>query len=79
MKAGGRLHRMTILVPVKERRYPLNRRLGGPQSRCGLIGGVKTLLPLTGSQTPHHPAHSLATICAAATRLHGVIIQRAEI
>ena len=79
MKASSQIHPTTALLPMKDRRYPLNRRLGGPQSRCGCIGEMKNLLPLTGSQTPHHPAHSLATIYAPATSLHGVIIQRAEI
>jgi hypothetical protein len=31
------------LPPGKEPRYPLDRRLGGPQSRSGLCGGDKIL------------------------------------
>jgi len=32
----------------KESRYPLNRRLGGPQSHSGRFGEEKYLLPLPG-------------------------------
>jgi hypothetical protein len=33
-------------IPKKQRRYPLNRRLGGPQSRSGRFGENKNLLSL---------------------------------
>jgi hypothetical protein len=79
MKASGQLHPTTALLPVKGRRCPFNRRLGGPHSRYGRLGEVKKPIAHDGSQTPNHPTHSLAAICAPATRLHGVIIQRAEI
>jgi len=33
--------RSGCFTPVKELRYPLNRRLVGPQSQFGLLGGEK--------------------------------------
>jgi hypothetical protein len=35
MEVSGRLHPPAALPPVKEPRYPLDRRLGGPQNRSG--------------------------------------------
>jgi hypothetical protein len=47
---------------VKEQRYPLQRKLGGPQSRSGCFGEEKKKsLATTGSQTPEPPAGSLLT------------------
>jgi hypothetical protein len=34
MRVGGKLHAPAALPPGKETRYPLYRRLGGPQGRC---------------------------------------------
>jgi hypothetical protein len=45
METSGQLHAPAALLPGKEPRYPLNRRLGGHQGRCGRFG--KHLLPLT--------------------------------
>jgi len=56
-------------TPDKERRYPLNRRLGGPQSRFrGFVKRYKFLVP-TGIRTPNRPARSLVanTDCANQT------------
>jgi hypothetical protein len=36
------------LYPEEETRYPLNGRLGVPQSRSGRCGGKKNLLPVPG-------------------------------
>jgi hypothetical protein len=41
--------------PGKEIRYPLYRRLGGPQGRSGR---VRKTLPATGIQSPDRPARS---------------------
>jgi hypothetical protein len=41
-------------TPEEESRYPLNRRLGGPQSRSGRFGEEKKFLPL--SELVHWPA-----------------------
>jgi hypothetical protein len=40
--------------PLKEPRYQLNRRLGGPQRRSGWYGEVKILGPI-GTRTPTSP------------------------
>jgi hypothetical protein len=34
-EVSGQLHAPAALLPRKERRYPLYKRLGGPQSRSG--------------------------------------------
>jgi len=49
MEVSGQLHIVT-LFPTKEPEYPIDRRLGGPQSQSG-CGGKEKLpsLPLLGS------------------------------
>jgi hypothetical protein len=54
MEVSGQLHALTALPLGKEPRYPLNRRLGGPQSRFGRLGEDKILDP-TGTRTPTPP------------------------
>ena len=44
----------------KETRYPLNRWLGGPQSRSGPFGEEQKLLPLLGLEFRN--VHSLAAM-----------------
>jgi hypothetical protein len=40
MEVSGELHSLAALPPRwKTPRYPLDRKLGGPQSRCGLWEG----------------------------------------
>jgi hypothetical protein len=48
------------LAPGKDPRYPLYRRLGGPESRSGHRGYKKILSPLPGieSQSPGRPTRS---------------------
>jgi len=41
--------------------YPLDRRMGGPQSHCGWSGKEKSPCPCQESN-PHHPVCSLVTI-----------------
>jgi hypothetical protein len=55
---SGQLHAL-LLYP----RYPLDRRLGGPQSRYGRRGGEKILDP-TGIRTPTHRSSILYAIQA---------------
>jgi hypothetical protein len=43
MQIGGQNYASAALIPGKN---PLNRRLGGPQSRSGRFGVGKNLLPL---------------------------------
>jgi hypothetical protein len=47
---SGQLHAPAALTPGKEPRYPLDRRLGGPQSRSGRRE-EKILVP-AGTRTP---------------------------
>jgi hypothetical protein len=42
---SSQLHPPAALPPGKEPRYPLDRRLGGPQSRSGRCGEEKILDP----------------------------------
>jgi hypothetical protein len=44
----------------KSPRYPLDRRVGGPQSRSGCGGEENNSQPLPGLEPPDHPAHSPA-------------------
>jgi hypothetical protein len=48
---SGQIYAMVALAPGKSFRYPLDRRLGGPQTRFGRYGEVKILDP-TRTRTP---------------------------
>jgi hypothetical protein len=48
MEVNGQLHTPAALPPGKEGPYPLDRRLGGPQSRSGRSGEGDKYLPLPG-------------------------------
>jgi hypothetical protein len=76
MRVSGQRHAPVALYPRgKDRRYPLYRRLGGPQSRSGHRGYRKNPLPSAGdrswivrslvrSQTLYwlsYPAHSIVS------------------
>ena len=54
MGVGGQHHAPAALPPGKSR-YPLYRRLGGPQGRSGRMWKIS---PLTGSRPPDRPARS---------------------
>jgi hypothetical protein len=41
MEVSDQLHAPAALSPTKESRYPLDRRLGGPQSQSGRCGEEK--------------------------------------
>jgi hypothetical protein len=61
MGVSGQRHAPTALsTRVKDPRYPLYRRLGGPQSRSGHRGYRKNPLPLPGTETrsPGRPVRS---------------------
>jgi hypothetical protein len=51
MEVSGKLHAPAALPPEKESRYPLDRRLGGPQSRSGRGGEEKNSQPSPGIET----------------------------
>jgi hypothetical protein len=59
MEVSGQLHDLVALPPGIEPRYPLNRRLGGPQKRSGR-GGEDSSCPCRNSN-PDHPDSSLVT------------------
>jgi hypothetical protein len=46
MEVSGQLHAPAALPPGKDTRYPLDRRLGGPQSQSGRGGEEKNSQPL---------------------------------
>jgi hypothetical protein len=48
MEVSGQLHAPVALPPRKSTLYPLNRRLGWPQSRSGRRGEEKSSQPLPG-------------------------------
>jgi hypothetical protein len=48
MEESGQLHAPAALLQVKSRRYPLDRRLGGHQSRSGHDGEEKNSQPPPG-------------------------------
>jgi hypothetical protein len=48
MEVSGQIHTPAALPPRKEPWYPLDRRLGGPQSRSGRGGEEKNSQPLPG-------------------------------
>jgi hypothetical protein len=54
----GQLHATAALPPGKSPRYPLDRKLGGPQNRSGRRGEEKILEP-TGTQNPPARSRSL--------------------
>jgi hypothetical protein len=52
MEVSGQLHALAALPPGKEPWYPLDRRLGGSQSRSGRGGEEKNSQPLPGIEPP---------------------------
>jgi hypothetical protein len=48
MDMSGQLHAPAALPPEKDPRYPLDRRVGGPQSRSGRGGEKKNSEPPPG-------------------------------
>jgi hypothetical protein len=60
MEVSGQLHIPAALSPGKDPWYPLDRRVGGPQSLSGRGGEEKNFQPLPGLEPPYHPARSPA-------------------
>jgi hypothetical protein len=52
MEVSGQLHAPAALPQEKSPCYPLDRRMGGPQSRSGSGGEEKNSQPLSGIETP---------------------------
>jgi hypothetical protein len=60
MEVSGQLHTPAALTQEKSPWYPLDRRLGGSQSRSGHGGDQKNSQPLPLTRTPNHSAYSSA-------------------
>ena len=54
MEVGGQLHASAAL-PLGKARYPLDKRLGGPQGRSGRVWKIS---PPTGIRSPDRPARN---------------------
>jgi hypothetical protein len=52
MEVSGQLHALAALPPGKSPWYPLDRRLGGPQTRYGRGGKEKNSQPLQRLELP---------------------------
>jgi len=50
MGVSGQLHAPTALPQGKSPKYPLGRRLGGPQSHSGRVGEEKNSQPPPGME-----------------------------
>lgn len=51
------LHTAVTLLPGKEPRYPLKRRLSGPQRECEYFGGETKSLGTCQTSNPELPSH----------------------
>jgi hypothetical protein len=72
MAVSGRHYVFADLTPGKEPSYPLNRRLGRPQSRSGYFGGgkKKSVVP-AGVRTPDRQVRSVVTILTELSQYQG--------
>jgi hypothetical protein len=52
MEVSGQIHAPAAFPQGKSSRFPLDRRLGGPQSRAGRGGEEKKSQPLPGFEPP---------------------------
>jgi hypothetical protein len=68
MGVGGQRHASAALPPGMTR-YPLYRRLGTPQGRCGRLLKIS---PPTGIRSPDRPARSY-TDCAIPADIGSVV------
>jgi hypothetical protein len=59
-RGEGSSSRPGRFTPRREPRYPLNRRLGGPQSRSGNLGEEKNLFPVLGIEPRFLIVHFVA-------------------
>jgi hypothetical protein len=74
MKVNGQLLRPGCFISEKSPWYPLDRRLGGPQSRSGRCGEEKNLLPLPGiePQFLNRPVYSPVAIDVSIDMYHNI-------
>jgi len=67
---GGKVEVRSQLYPRgKSSRYPLNRRLDGPQSQSGRFGGTEKTFPSARIRNPDRQARSLVTVQTTLLRL----------
>jgi hypothetical protein len=67
---NGRIHAPAALPPGKIPRYPLSRRLGGPQNRSGQRGEEKDLASIgTRNPTPRSSSPQPVAIPIAQSKL----------
>jgi hypothetical protein len=70
MEVSGQLRAPAILPRVKSRRYPLDRKLGGLQSRSGRSGeGKKSHHSTSRELNPSRSHRSLFSILTELTRI----------
>jgi hypothetical protein len=72
MEVSGQLHAPAALPPGKSPWYPLDRRLGGPQSRSGRGGEEKNFLLPPGTEPFFFEVPPLASDALLAT-LHPLL------
>jgi hypothetical protein len=58
---SGQIHTLVTLPWGKSHRYPLDRKLGGPQSQIGRHGKEKILDPYWDSNSDHSVAQPVAS------------------
>ena len=59
MEVGGQRHSLAALLPGKEPRHPLSRKLGGPQSWSRLFMGREKCSTPVGKISLDRPTHNL--------------------
>jgi hypothetical protein len=62
MQESGQRHALAALLHGKSPRYPLDRRLAGPQSRSGRSGVENIFLPLPGNESRVQPVAVLTEL-----------------
>jgi hypothetical protein len=70
LEFSGQFHAPAIVFPGTEPQYPLNIRLGGPQSRSGRCLENKKSLAPTGIRKPDRPPGSVVTILPTLYHIH---------
>jgi hypothetical protein len=69
MEVSGQLHAPATLLPGKKPRHPLDRRLGGSQSRSGRGGEEKNSPFPCKESNPGRPARSVVIVLTELSRL----------
>jgi hypothetical protein len=65
MEMSGQIHAPQALASEKGRRYTLNSKVNGSESRSGLLKNEKNLLAPVGIRSFNCTAYSIVTISAA--------------